>query len=818
MKRILMLVAVIFPLGMACAAPPAALDQAIRDIGSTRTFLSIAAHPGEEDLATLIRLRRELGARVVVVLADWGEAREGIALYPPTERASRRSENMRRVFDGYGIELRCLDLADYGYANTQEQVLRRWKRETIVDGLVRLIRQVRPDTVIGATPPPNAQAQVLLEIAKEAVRKSADETYLPDVKPFWEVASGFDLAEPAKPDADSKTRTPLRDPLLGETYEDLAAGETPLYSCDSVGRRIDLPSKVWEFERNFGDEIRHVWEKSPPKQVSRWDKRMADLRKICITDTEGILKDLLDLQKEFVGIKAAIEKDEGLSERCVALGLDLKRKEGQIHRAIALAAGVTLEVEISNPPIAAGEEFGVECRLRSEEAGQLYETSIEPDLPKGFELTGSTLESPNGPTDLAENTFTIRAATSADLLRGPDVRLRGLGGPIPPLFSVRASFSLSEKGDPVTVEEPVYADLVPPIEISVIPEKPIVCFEDTAELWTWLKIVNHTSQIQVGIPVLRPPKEWEIVKQGFPRVEAAPGDSTFVSYLLRAKADLSGPIPLLGDFLYGLPAEGEFLEGVDAKDLRKVSRTEQINVVKVSCPKDLKVGWVSSGRSDIGAALRGLDVDFEEIPPGSFDSAAFPRFDTVIVDVLAYSERSDLQVGYRKLRSYVLEGGNLVILGNPLREGGKQFPPFPLTTSDLRIVDATAPVRVLDSKHPLVTSPNPLAEKDFDGWHGERGTEFAAVWDGAYLPLLAVKGSDGDELLGGYLVSKFGDGSCIYTGFAWGEELRRGHVGAFKAFANMVAYRRTRAQSAEETAEEKEPQRPQPIRRLTPKE
>src|SRR5215831_16900102 len=58
----------------------AALDQAVRDLGSPFVVACIAARPGDEDSASMVFCRKKLGAHTVSVFATRGEQGEGEGL------------------------------------------------------------------------------------------------------------------------------------------------------------------------------------------------------------------------------------------------------------------------------------------------------------------------------------------------------------------------------------------------------------------------------------------------------------------------------------------------------------------------------------------------------------------------------------------------------------------------------------------------------------------------------------------------------------------------------------------------------------------
>ncbi|HYW06263.1 MAG TPA: hypothetical protein VE913_04865, partial [Longimicrobium sp.] len=115
--------------------------------------------------------------------------------------------------------------------------------------------------------------------------------------------------------------------------------------------------------------------------------------------------------------------------------------------------------------------------------------------------------------------------------------------------------------------------------------------------------------------------------------------------------------------------------------------------------------------------------------------------------------------------------------------------PFPLTMGRPhdRVTDERAPVRLLDPRHPVFTTPNPITDADFGGWVQERGLYFARSWDARYTPLLETGDPGGEPLRGGLLIAKHGSGTYVYTGLAFFRQLPEGVPGAWRLFANLLA-------------------------------
>jgi hypothetical protein len=104
-----------------------------------------------------------------------------------------------------------------------------------------------------------------------------------------------------------------------------------------------------------------------------------------------------------------------------------------------------------------------------------------------------------------------------------------------------------------------------------------------------------------------------------------------------------------------------------------------------------------------------------------------------------------------------------------------------------RVVDEQAPVKLLDPANPLLTSPNALAQADFEGWVEERGHSFLNTWDPSYTALTETADPGQDPQRGGLLVAHPGKGTYIYVAFALHRQLPELVPGAYRLLANLLS-------------------------------
>ena len=145
---------------------------------------------------------------------------------------------------------------------------------------------------------------------------------------------------------------------------------------------------------------------------------------------------------------------------------------------------------------------------------------------------------------------------------------------------------------------------------------------------------------------------------------------------------------------------------------------------------------------------------------------------------------------------YAREGGNLVVLDQRpddwnLILGRSQFAPFPIKLSNDHISAENTPVRILDEDHPLMSKPNKIIEKDFDGWGNGRAVNLPRSWSTEYSSLLESNDPGEAPGQGGLLVARVGEGSYVFTSFNWRSQVLTMNAGAYRMLANLVSLPRT---------------------------
>src|SRR5207244_1271074 len=201
-----------------------------------------------------------------------------------------------------------------------------------------------------------------------------------------------------------------------------------------------------------------------------------------------------------------------------------------------------------------------------------------------------------------------------------------------------------------------------------------------------------------------------------------------------------------------------------------------------------RIGYIPGAGDDVPESLRQIGYSVKVLSEPEITAKNLAQFSAVVLGIRAYNTQDRISNWLPELFAYVKAGGIAVAQYNTLAElKTRQLGPYPLEISRDRVTDENAEVRILAPNHPLMTVPNKITSKDFEGWVQERGLYFPKKWDAAWTPILSCNDPNEKPLDGGLLVAKSGKGVFIYTSYSWFRQLPAGVLGAYRLFGNILA-------------------------------
>jgi LmbE family N-acetylglucosaminyl deacetylase len=210
--------------------------------------------------------------------------------------------------------------------------------------------------------------------------------------------------------------------------------------------------------------------------------------------------------------------------------------------------------------------------------------------------------------------------------------------------------------------------------------------------------------------------------------------------------------------------------------------------VDVKVAPELNAGYVMGTGDDVPQSLESLGVHVHLLSSADIATGDLSKYSVIVLGVRTYAARPELATYNQRLLDYVHNGGVLIVQYQS-GEYDHNFGPYPYTLSrnTEKVVDETDNVQLLAPENPLLSWPNKITEKDFDGWVEERGHSFMREWAPEYQALTEVHDPGQAPQKGGLLYARYGRGEYVYVAYALYRQLQEGVPGAYRLFANLLS-------------------------------
>jgi LmbE family N-acetylglucosaminyl deacetylase len=224
----------------------AAAWRALVRLRTTATVLHTTAHPDDEDAALLTWLARNQGARTAMLTLNRGEG--GANLIGPElydALGILRTEELLAAGRYYGLDEQLFTpVTDFGFSKRLDETLEHWGKDVVLADVVRAIRKTRPDVIVsrfhGSSRDGHGNHQAAGLLTREAYKLSADPNAFPEQisKEFlspWQTKKLYLSCRENEPYT-LKIDTDVYDPMLGQTYRELASAGYGMHRSQSVGQ------------------------------------------------------------------------------------------------------------------------------------------------------------------------------------------------------------------------------------------------------------------------------------------------------------------------------------------------------------------------------------------------------------------------------------------------------------------------------------------------------------------------------------------------------------------------------------------------------
>lgn len=796
--------------------PPASseLKHRIEKLRTTARVLMIAAHPDDENTAFLAYCAQGLKLRTAYLSLTRGEGGQNLI---GSEQGALlgviRTQELLAARRIDGAEQYFTRAIDFGFSKTAEESLGKWGKEEVLADVVQVIRQFRPDVIVnrfsGTPRDGHGHHQASAMLAREAFDAAADPARFPDRGRPWQTKrllwNGFSFSR-AQEEELQKMPKGLRvdlgefDALIGYSYGELAGISRSQHRSQGMGapeRRGSVPNFLFHVagesaSRDWLEGIDLTWSRIPGGEAVAEALAAAE-RAFDIHRPERTLPHLAEVRRRIVALDHP----------------DARSRLEEADEAIALAAGLWLDVSVNQAEAAPGQQVRLTLTAVSRLAAgiQLERVSLS-GLPGVPELLAEPVPMERNQSISRTVTYQIPQGQSwtqpfwlARPAQGNLYSLASLaetGAPEGPA-ALTAEFTLVAGGERIKVRRPVehrYVDrvrgeltrplaIVPGVAARIASS--ILLFNDdkprpvTVEAWSLAADATAVIRLQA-------PPGWRVDPHEARFHAEEKGERRTFTFNV-APGRESGQIALEG--AHGM-VRIEY-DHIPPQLIQPPAKARGVRAdVRLSARR---IGYVMGAGDDVPAALLQMGAEVTLLDAAVLAHGDLARFDAIVTGVRAWNNREDLRAAHQRLKEYARQGGTVVVQYN-IQDGVffgseagtlKNLGPLPVRISRDRVSVEEAPVRVLLPGHPLLNAPNRITAADFDGWVQERGLYFPGEWDAGYDALLEMSDPGEPPLRGGLLAARTGKGMYILTSLSFFRQLPAGVPGAFRLFANLVS-------------------------------
>jgi LmbE family N-acetylglucosaminyl deacetylase len=348
----------------------------------------------------------------------------------------------------------------------------------------------------------------------------------------------------------------------------------------------------------------------------------------------------------------------------------------------------------------------------------------------------------------------------------------------------------------VTGQGTVYEPLVvaPAISVSVAPAAGVVPLTEKTLMVT-ARVCSNVKGIAAGTVKLELPTGWTATPEQAEFSLPKDGDSAEVPFVVTPGKMAETAYTMTAVATYAGQAYREGYQTVGYAGLLPANlyrpATYRARGVDVKMAQGLKVGYLPGTGDEVQASLENLGIHATTLTMDDIAGGRLSGYDAVVLGVRAYAAHPGLAAANGQLLHYAKNGGVVIVQYNL---GQFDYGPYPYSLGSAeKVVDEKAPVQLLMPENPVLSWPNKITPRDFDGWVEERGHGFMESWDPQYQAPLEMHDPEQDPQKGGLLIAKTGKGAYVYVALALYRELPEGVPGAYRLFANLLSLGKAKA-------------------------
>ncbi len=790
--------------------------ESIQKLNFLGSVLYVAAHPDDENTRLISYFSNHVKARTAYLSLTRGDG--GQNLIGPELRellgVIRTQELLaaRRVDGGEQFFSRA---NDFGFSKHPDETHAVWDKKEVLKDVVSVIRKFKPDIIVnrfdhnsaGRTHGHHTSSAML---SLEAFDLAADKNYQSHFGDLWQPRRIFfnthwwfygsreKFEEVDKSDM-LKFDTGVYYPFKGLSNNEVASLASSQHLCQGFGRLTTRGSQDEYIKLLKGD--------MPKGKNNAFEGIDTSWNRVVGGQEIGKILNTIEAQFNFRNPGSHIPDLLKAYELIKQLKDDHWRtiKLEQIEELISSVLGLYLEVSATHSSTNPGAlaEINIEALNRSDIQFALKSMSYDGTifaldkellnnqkftLKKTIAIDDNTTVT--APYWLLENgSLGMFSVENASLIGTPESR------PLEMKFSVEVNDTDIDLYRPIIrrYARPDKGELYEPFQVlplvtSSITEK-VVIFDDYSPKQVKVKVRANAPNL-TGEISLSHPNGWSVSPQSIPVTIAQKGGEITVSFTVeppkeQSEGNLSATV-LVNGKRYSKELKEISYDHIPKQSvlLPSTAKVVRLNLVK----KGQRIGYIQGAGDQIPESLRQIGYTVIELDQADVTADNLQGFDAVILGIRAYNVNERAKYYQKDLHDYVANGGTLLVQYNTSRrQVVDQVAPFQLELSRDRVTDENSKVTILQPSHELMSYPNKITKKDFEGWVQERGLYFPNKWSSEFSAMLAMNDSGEDPKKGSLLVAQHGDGYFIYTGLSFFRELPAGVPGAYRLFTNLLS-------------------------------
>jgi LmbE family N-acetylglucosaminyl deacetylase len=776
----------------------------------------VAAHPDDENTRLIGYMANEKLYNTSYLAATRGdggqnlvgsEIRELLGLIRTQELlAARRTDGSKQFFSRAN---------DFGYSKNPEETFNIWDKEQVLSDFVWVIRNNKPDVMITRFPENGGgghghhTASAIL--AREAFVAAADPTRFSEQLEFTEVWQPKRLLFNTHPfffrragiEMDTSALTTLDlgtyNPLLGKSYPEIAALSRSMHKSQGFGSTGSRGIQVEYFDYVAGsrpvsdpfEAIDDSWNRVKGGEKIAYHIQNA-INSYMMENPALIVGDLIKAYNELNSLEDIFWKNKkqdeikAVIEACMGLYLEVKTTE----YAYTPGDSIKLSVESIN-------RSDVDAKLTSVSLSGLGTFTLNQKLTNNSPFNQDKVYVLTGKMNFS-TPYWLKEKGTLGMYKVADRELRGTPENAPALT---ANFTITidgtdldyvkpiifKRNDPVDGEVYRPLEITPPVFMNITEQVYVFGSENSKDIE--VKVVAGKADIS-GNLTLDLPKGWKSAPASFDfYLKLKEEEKLFNFEVTPPKGQNVGEVK--AKVMIDGKAYNNSIVRIDYDHIpmQTLFPESTAKIVKIDLKKrGQNVGYIKGAGDEIPASLRQVGYNVWEMNDEDITEENLAGLDALILGIRAFNTEKRLKIHQPKLMEYVNNGGTMIVQYNTShRLVTKDVGPYPLKLSRDRVTVEEAEIRILNKKHPLMNVPNKITEKDFEGWVQERGLYFPNEWDEKYEALLSSNDPGETPKDGGLLVTQYGKGHYIYTGYSWFRELPAGVPGAYRLFTNMIS-------------------------------